>query len=868
MYLHRAIALFVPTLALGPSLACNANPPKPDEPQPACEADPPSANAVLKVGVYDGLVVLPDGRTLTPAGVRTELGGFPADVALATTASGRLVALVTNAARSTRTLVVVDVATGALVSETSRADAFPGLAVAGQRIYASGGHSDRVDVYDLEDDGSLTVVESLEVGAYPTGLQLSGDHTVLYVALFQDQAVVAIDLEAGVQLRKFDLEFDPYGLALSPDGKTLWATGFGDQRVASIDVETGESESVTVGGNPAGVVVGADGTAWVAVSNEDVIVALDGTTHAENGRVDLREWAISSEGDMLPGTSPSALALSEDGATLYVTRAGDNAIGVIDTGTMSVRGNIPTDWYPTGIAIQGQTLVVSNGKGLGSGPNPDGMGASDHMIGTTNIIEFDPSQLSEWTAQVAENIAHPAALAAFGDCVGTFPIPREAGDATPIEHVILLVRENKTYDSLLGDLDLPDADRDDSLTQWPEYYTPNIHSIARTFANHDNFYANSESSVQGHLWLTSSFVSEYMERAWIEDYHGVSTFADDSATAVGRPSFGTLFTHLIHHGVDIRNYGEIVGALDSVDGVSVLSKTDLDYPGTFFNTSVPDEEKAAYAAEQLFTKGDFPPFVYILLPNDHGGGPYNDEVMVADNDYGTGLFLDALSKSPYWKNTVVFIVEDDPQSAVDHVDAHRSILMVVSPWAKRAHTSHVLASYPSVFKTIEQILGVPPMNRYDAMATPLYDSFTSVPDYAVYDALPRNFDNNGAPLGPIPPPPPRHDVDPRVTRLANEARKCLDLSGPDRNPFLLDIQYADRFGRLPDASMLWETTDCAALHRRSGGDGDGDGDDDAYDEAWDQFIAWQDANPGKADFVDRPARPEWKNAAEMKSDDE
>ena len=861
----RIVKVLVPTLALGTMFACHTDRGGDETaPLPACEAESPAAESQIKVGVYDGLVVLPDGRTLTPAGARTELGGFPADVAIASTQSGRTVGLVTNAARNSRTLVVVDLASGALLSETTRTDAFPGIAVADQRIYASGGNSDRVDVYDLQEDGSLTPVQSLEVGAYPTGLQLSADHTVLYVALFQDQAVVAFDVASGLQLRKFNLEFDAYGLALSPDGNTLWATGFGDQRVAAIDVESSEVEHVSVGGNPAGVVVGADGTAWVAVSNEDVVVALDGTSHAEIGRVDLRESAISSEDGVLPGTSPSTLALAEDGATLYVTRAGDNAVGVIDIATLSVLGNIPTDWYPTGIAVRGDTLVVSNGKGIGSGPNPDGVGASDHMTGTTNIIEYDAAQLPAWTAQVAENIAHPSTLAAFGDCVGTFPIPREPGDATPIEHVILLVRENKTYDSLLGDLDLPEADRDDSLTQWPEYNTPNIHAIARTFTNHDNFYDNSESSVQGHLWLTSSFVSEYMERAWIEDYHGVSTFADDSATVVGRPSFGTIFTHLIHHNVDMRNYGEIVGALDSVDGISVMSKTDLDYPGTFFNTSVPDEEKAAYAAEQLFTRGDFPPFVYMLLPNDHGGGPYNDEVMMADNDYGTGLFLDALTKSPYWKNTVVFIVEDDPQSAVDHVDAHRSILMVVSPWAKRGHTSHVLTSYPSIFKTIEQILGVPPMNRYDAMATPLYDAFTSVPDYSVYDVVPRNYDNNGVPVGPT--PPPRPPVDPVAKRLADEARRCLDLSGPDRNPFLLDIQYADRFGRLPESSILWETTDCAALHPRS--EGDGDGDDDAYDDAWEQFEAWQIANPGRADHVVRPARPEWMEATSFADDDE
>ncbi len=859
------LALVGPQLLSGCHTVQKADPVDTSAPVQACEAQEPPAEALVKAGIYDGLVVLPDGRTLTPAGLQSELGGFPADVALATTSAGARVGLVTNVARDWRRMEVIDLTSGALLSETDRTDAFPGIAVDGQRIYASGGHSNLVDEYDLGDDGSLTLVSSISPGAYPTGLHLSADRSVLYVALFQDHAVAEVDVATGAVLQTFPTTFNPYGLALSPDGLTAWATGFGDDRIAVIDLSTGEVELITVGGNPAGVVVAPDGTAYVAVTNEDTVLALDGTSHVEVGRVDLREAEISGDEGALSGTSPSSLALSPDGTRLYVTRAGDNAVGVVDTGSMSVLGNIPLGWYPTGIALSDQTLLVSNGKGLGSGPNPDGTSASDSMVGTANVIELDESRLPVWTQQVADNIARPNTIYDFGDCVGTFPIPRTVGDLTPIQHVILMVRENKTYDSVLGDLELPDADRDASLSQWPQVYTPNLHALVTQFTNHDNFYDNSESSVQGHLWLTSSFVNEYMERAWIEDYHGVSTFADDSATSVGRPVFGTIFTHLIHHGVDMRNYGEIVGSLDSVDGIPVMSKTDLAYPGGFFNTEVSDEEKATYAADQLFTRGDFPPFVYISLPNDHGGGPYVDGAMIADNDYGTGIFVDALTRSDYWQNTVLFIVEDDPQSAVDHVDAHRSILVIVSPWAKHGYTSHVMASYPSIFKTIEQILGVPPMNRYDALATPLYDAFTSVPDESTFTLLPRTIDNHGNPEGPVAPP----DVvekEPGALRAAAAAHACLDLSGPDRNPYLLDIQYAERFGRLPANSILHQTTECATLQRWGETSESGDGDDDAYDDAWRGFTAWKAKHPGVADGIVRPARPAWMELEEEPGD--
>ncbi len=873
----------LPGLPTGCHTIQKADPVDSTAPATPCEPQPPPAEAIVQAGEYDGILVLPDGRALTPAGIQTDLGGFPADVAIATTATGLRVGLVTNAARSSRTLDVVSIADGALLTEIDRTDAFPGYAVDGQTIYASGGNSNLVDVYHLEDDGTVTLMSSLAPGEYPTGLQLSADRTRLYVALFSDQGVAEVDVATGTVLRTFDTTFNTFGLAISPDGKTLWATGFGDTRVAVIDVASGESDLVTVGGNPEGVVVAADGTAFVAVSNEDEVVVLDGVSHAQIGSIDLKEDAISSDEGALPGTSPSSLAFSSDGSRLYVARASDNAVGVIDVASQTLLGNIPTAWYPTGLAVSPNadgtdTLLVSNGKGVGTGSNADGTFVSDAMVGTSTIVTVDPTddaQLATWTQAVADNLARPNTLYDFGTCDGTFPIPRPGGDAaaaeTPIKHVILVVRENKTYDSLLGDLDTTPASgidsvasADPSLSAWPQLYTPNLHAFAQRFTSHDNFYDNSESSVQGHLWLTSSMVSEYMERAWIEDYHGVSQFADDGATSVGRPEWGTIFTHLLTHGVDVRDYGEVVGTLDSTtDGVSVLSKTDLNYPGGFFNTSVPDEDKANYVVQQLFqTPDNFPPFVYISLPNDHTGGAYCDSAMIADNDYATGLLVQGLSNSDYWKDTVMFVVEDDPQSNVDHIDAHRSILMVMSPWARRAHTSHVMASYPSVFRTIEAILGVPAMNRYDALATPLYDAFTSTPDYTPYTALPRNIDNDGNVVDSSgatsasrrsPPPdaiPP--NADPRALKAAAEARKCLDLSEPDRDPYVLDINYAERFGRFPVKSILAQTTDCTRLRAWSEArSDDDDGGTRAEREADLAWTTWEAAHPGSH----RPSPP-------------
>jgi hypothetical protein len=326
--------------------------------------------------------------------------------------------------------------------------------------------------------------------------------------------------------------------------------------------------------------------------------------------------------------------------------------------------------------------------------------------------------------------------------------------------------------------------------------TPNIHALAKQFASHDNFYDDSETSVQGHFWLTSCFCNDYMERTWFEDYRGHPGWGTDPIAKQARPSWLTFFTHLMKYNVDFTMYGEIVGALDSYNGTTVgAAHSDFQYPGgPYINMDTKDEDKAKYVASKLVDDGKFPPFVYLVLPNDHTqaltAGKPTPESMIADNDYATGIVLDKISHSPYWKSTAVFIVEDDPQIGQDHVDYHRSILVVASPWAKHAYTSSVHMSYPSLFRTFELILGLPPMSRYDALATPLWDTFTLDSNDAPYTALPRNVPEA---------------VNPTNTPFALYSA-AMDFTRPDANPDLDDLLAWARTGVLRRGSRLSRIT--------------------------------------------------------------
>jgi YVTN family beta-propeller protein len=599
----------------------------------------------------------------------------------------------------------------------------------------------------------------------------------------------------------------------------------------------------SVGGSSPGAVVAGRGKVFVSNANQDSITILSARTNQVEKTVVL-EPAPSVKG--LRGVLPFGMALSPDEKRLYVACAGINAIAVLDARKGKVLAYLPTAWFPARVALSpdGKTLYVACAKGLGAGPNgganfhegPEGAYIGDITKGTVSIFPVPGlPDLKRLTAQVlANNGFAPTSVAdarapyqprtrrpkphsdlnsrdlarsepsdpasssrAYGDerlaagRAADSPVPPPGRASAKIRHVIFIIKENRTFDEVFGDIKEAGAEVEPSLARWGEdaevkdedepavehvNVTPNHHALARRFAISDNFYVDSDVSVDGHHWLVGNYPNELIEASWPAAYGDRLDFRPD-ADAPGRLEIGgggpapedyleagTIWDHLARHHITFRNYGEGIDLLGSQDGEglqptgiresvnaplpqALFENTSRAYPT--FNTSISDQ----YRFEQFVNefrvryergKVPFPQFMCLWLPNDHTAKPRPDDgyryeaSYVADNDLALGKFVDLLSHSPFWKDMAIFVTEDDAQDGRDHVDAHRSLLLVISPYARRG-VSHVHTSMASILKTFFLILGLPYLNQYDAAATDLSDMFTDQPDLTPYEALPSDL---------------------------------------------------------------------------------------------------------------------------------
>ncbi len=820
----------------------------PDVPVLDCVPQPLPA-ALEQVGQQNGRRLLPGGRALTPAGVEVALGGFPIDLRMHPTLP---LAYVANTGYDKRSIQVISTQTGAIVQEVARDDAFYGIALAadGKRLYASGGYAAKVDIYDVDAQGQLAAAAQVPLTHYPSGIALSADGKKFWVGQFQapttatpgptepaGRDVVEFDAQTLAVLRVFHLSIAPYSLLELPARQELWVSGISADHLVAVNLQDGTQSEVAVGMGAVQMATNADESLlYTAVANLDLVVAVDTANRAVVGSQRLGEASIGDEqGQPLPAISPSGLTIHPKVSLLFVTRAADNAVQILNAKDLSPLGAIPAGWYPNAVALtpDGLRLVVLNGKGLGTGPvaayAQNEESGKQMMNGSVSLIDWSDLDMPKMTPQVLANVRRPDTVFPF-QCDAPFPIPAHRGGATPIEHIVLIVKENKTYDSLLGDVG--SGNGDPKLAMYGENVTPNLHALARQYTSHDNFYADAESSVQGHLWLTSSFVNDYMERTWFEDYRNRPGWDKDAVLPFGRPSFLTFFTHLMAHNIDFKMFGEVVGAFDSHDGNPVSDHVDLTFPGPFFNTDISDVEKANHVADVLVDQGDFPPFVYVLLPNDHthglSAGALTPEAMINDNDVGMGTLVDRITHSKYFATTAIFIVEDDPQQGADHVDYHRSVCVVVSPYAKPGYVSHVHTSFPSLFRSFELMLNLPPMNRYDALATPMWDAFQQTSTQTEFAHIPRTIadeKNKDGTLGA------------RISRQ-------MDFGGPDRNPDLGDLLRWHATGQVRQGSRIARIVagelPPSAVRMHPGED---DGDDDLYDQEMERFRSFLAAHP-------------------------
>ena len=722
--------------------------------------------------------LLPTGLHLDPAGQSFDLGSLP--LAMALSPGGDRLAVLLSGWRE-QGLQIVDPRTGKVLQTLPQTAAFLGLAFSADgTLYASGGNEDQIVRYTVKDGlmapaGTLTLAPK-EAGKdatrYPAGLALSPDGKRLYVAENVGDSLAVLDLPVGKVLQRLPTGHSPYGVVASRDG-TVFVSAWGERHVAVFRPDkTGslsEVRRVEVGRHPSALLLNAAGTRlFVASASTDRVVVVD----TARLRV-IRTLPDPPPSGPSEGSTPNALALSKDGTRLYVAEADSNAVaifGLSAKGKDRLLGRIPVGWYPSGVLTLGDSLLVLNAKGRGTGPNP-GMAqpaaklpkdSHDYTLGqidgTLSIIPLsDLKNLDALSRRVARN--------------NSWGRPRQAPKYPPFQHVVYIIKENRTYDQVLSDL--PQGDGDTSLLFFPREVSPNHHALAERFGLFDRFFTNAEVSNQGHPWSMSGYVTDYTEKTTPSSYSDRRPQPPDEGET-DEPASGFLWDSAIRKGLSLRVYGEYAVVENKVtrsQKKSIAKLTSAEYPA--YDLSIQDQRRAdAWIADlQKFVKSGRMPALEILhLPNDHTAGARpglpTPRACMADNDLALGRIVEALSQTPFWRNTVVFVLEDDSQAGPDHVDSHRSVLLAISPYS-RAGVVHRFANTTDVLATIEEILGLGSLSQYDHFGRPLRELFTAKPDLSPYKALVSSV--------------PLTETNAANAPAAKESA-LLDLRSPDASP--------------------------------------------------------------------------------------
>jgi YVTN family beta-propeller protein len=753
----------------------------------------------LKIGPQpDGSILVPSNQLLRPAGFQVNLPGRPVDLAL--TPNGRFL-LVKNKADldlirlSDRTILQT------LPFQKSGAS-FTGLCLSadGSRVYVTDADN-RLCIAEFDEnrvlhwnDPVILPAPQVEGSPFPGGMALSEDGNTIYVTLSRNNSLAAVDLKGKSKIAEIPVGVAPYDVVIS--GKKAYVTNWGGRHVKEgessykssgtpvlVDPETGIANNGTVsvidlgkgvevkyietGLHPCGMALSADAKKlYVACSNSDIINVIDTEKDEVIGSVSVHENASTPF-----GSSPNDLSLSPDGKHLYVSNGTDNAICIINTENNSVEGYIPTGWYPGTVIAdrQGKTLFVANVKGIGSrnpGTYKNGYNSHDHM-GSVSIIPLPSgSELAEMTQIVMKNNLVAAAQnpGKKKKTAGKVPVPEITGQGSVFKHVVYILKENRTYDQVFGDFS--QADGDSSLVMFGRKVTPNHHKLAEEFVLLDNFYCSGVLSADGHQWTDEAIVTDYLEKSFGNFTRSYPYDGDDPLAYAGS---GFIWDNVLKHGMTFRNYGEFVNAViepgnysfseiykdyqDKTGLVKISAKANLDQLAPYlcptyigFPNTVSDQYRADEFIKELenFEKNDnFPNFIIMLLPNDHTSGTRPGMPVpvaaVADNDLALGRIVEAISKSKFWKETCILVTEDDPQNGFDHVDGHRTVGMVISPYTKRGEVVSTYYSQVSMVRTIENILGIPPMNQLDLSSEPMSDCFTAKPDFSPYVAMKNNI---------------------------------------------------------------------------------------------------------------------------------
>jgi YVTN family beta-propeller protein len=719
-------------------------------------------------------LTLPNGWTLSPAGRSISLGDLPLNMAVSS--SKRYIA-VTNNGQGAQSLQLIDARKEKVLDSITIPRSWYGLQFSADEryLYASGGNDNRILKYALLNN-KLVLKDSILLGKKwpekisPAGIQIDDAASRMYVVTKDNFMLYVINLKDKSILKKIELGAEAYACLLSPDKKELYISLWGGDHVLVYHIASGViSSRIAVGDNPNELLLTKNGRyLFVANANDNSVSVID---------IKARKVLEVLDAALYPnapaGSASNGLALSTGEKFLYIANADNNCLAVFDVsepGESRSKGFIPVGWYPTNVKVIGKKIFVTNGKGFSSFANPNGPNPLNRktkfsyqkgdttrlekvqyignlMQGTMSVIdEPDAATLGIYSKAVYANTPYTkdGELSAQGEPGN--PIPMKVGDPSPIKYVFYIIKENRTYDQVLGDM--PEGNGDTSLVLFGEKYTPNQHRLAREFVLFDNFYVDGEVSADGHNWSTSANATDYLEKNWPVSYGGRGGEYDAEGTReIANPKRGFIWDYCKRAGVSYRTYGEF--ADDYKPNIPVLKDHFCPYY-TSWDESVRDTTRVGQWKrdfDSLIAVNALPRFNSLRLINDHTEGlrvgrptPF---AHVADNDLAVGMFVEYLSHSSVWKESVVFVVEDDAQNGADHVDAHRSTGYLFGPYVKRKFVDHTMYSTSSFLRTMELILGLPPMSQYDAAATPLWRAFTAVPDYTPYTALPANISLDG-----------------------------------------------------------------------------------------------------------------------------
>jgi YVTN family beta-propeller protein len=736
-------------------------------------AAPPSAEKPGPVG--KGVTLLPNGWRIAPAGSHLDVGDLP--LAMAIHPDGKHV-VITNNGWSKPSLRVVDLERRQVTQKLALDHAWLGLAwhPDGKRLYSSGAADNSIREVEWRGDRlaagrTLTVSppqatkdEKLINPGFMGGLAVSADGTTLYAAQVYGKAVVALDLGKGAVFARQELPAEAYTAVLAPDQRALYVSVWGAAKIAVLHPRTlAPIDEILVGEHPNAMQFSKDGRRlFVACANTNAVWVVDLAT-----RVAVEKIAVALSPLAPPGSTPNALALSPDGQTLLVANADNNTVAVVDVtraGESRFLGFIPTGWYPTGVAFDhdGGNVLVLSGKGLTPvanprGPQPNSTREDSSYIaallnGALSIVKRpDTEELAALTWRVFSISAYNDGKreAPPGRPPGS-PIPGRVGEPSPIKHVFYVIRENRTYDQVLGDL--PQGNGDPNLTLFGEDVTPNAHALAREFVLFDNFYVDAEVSNDGHAYSMAAYATDAVEKLWPTLYGQrgglyLSEGGHEIRNNYGNlaaPADGYIWDFATRAGVSVRSYGEFAswetkGGPITATVPGLVGKVHPSYPP--YDLGIPDNQRVDVWLEEFrrFEKdGGLPKLNIVRLGNDHTAGTSpgrpTPRAFVAENDLALGRLVEAISQSRFWPESAIFVLEDDAQNGPDHVDAHRSVLLVASPWTKRGSVDSTLYTTSGVLRTMELVLGLPPMSQYDAAATPAFAAFAAKPDLAPYTA--------------------------------------------------------------------------------------------------------------------------------------